>query len=342
MATPWLFSLGFTVVMASLGAKLWRINKIFNSELLRQTVTAKQALVHAGVLFGLNFVILVAWQIKAPRKYVIRSGEEEWDLYGACTSTDTAGKVFGGLILALNLCALLVTSYLAWKARNISSDFSESKHLGMALFCWVELLLVGLPVLFLIDNANANAYYFLEISIIFAITMTMLLIIFLPQVLHVRECNKTTQGGMRRSSSVRISGLDNQGASSTNFFLGDTQESPQRSRVFVLSTLGNSSPSNRAVMPPRLANLGGGTEPSKRSSSGNSSSQPSAEFVQSLDDSGKGKLKQIIEASRDEEIAKNPEHKNASEPTDSVIPNNASPDLEAGTGMVRKVVTLGA
>ena len=203
MAFPWLLSLGFTVTLSALFAKLWRINKLFE-RFKRITVTVNQTLAVFSVMFGVNFALLLLWTLIDPLRWEIRSVQgEDWNKYGVCTSSSAAGKTFLGLTVILNFGALILACYQAYRARNIEESFSESKNLGMAIFSWVQIVLVGFPVLFLINDDNSNARYFLQVSIMFTMCMAMLLLIFVPLILQVKE-----QASGRPHSSVRISGLN--------------------------------------------------------------------------------------------------------------------------------------
>lgn len=63
---------------------------------------------------------------------------------------------------------------------SVGDEFAESKSVGLALFCWVQLLVVAGPMLFLIDSDNPSARYFLQAGVIFAVCVSMLCFIFGP------------------------------------------------------------------------------------------------------------------------------------------------------------------
>lgn len=48
-------------------------------------------------------------------------------------------------------------------------------------------MIVGVPVLFLIEDDNTNARYFVLVALIFLISMSMLLIIFVPLFIQIRR-----------------------------------------------------------------------------------------------------------------------------------------------------------
>lgn len=199
MATPWLLVMGLTVSFSALIAKLWRVNRVFGSAPHRRTtVKERDVLAPFVVLFTLNFGLLLTWTLADPLQWERRSlNGDDWNTYGTCTS-GTLGKVMLGLTCAVNVGALLFLCYQAWRARSVHEALSESKYLGIAIFSWLEVALVGLPVLFLLGDANPSAKYFLWVAFIFVLCMSMLLLIFIP--LH-GQLNDEVRSGKRRSSA---------------------------------------------------------------------------------------------------------------------------------------------
>lgn len=189
MATPWLLSMGFTITMSALFSKLWRINRLFANGLRRIQLREKDVIAPFIVLFTSNFVLLLTWTLVDPLTWSrLPVDDQEWNTYGTCLRYEgTTSTVMIVLVAVVNIGALLLASWQAWKARKISDEFSESKNLGIALFSWVQLFVVGFPVLFLIDNDNTTAKYFLQIGLLFAVCMSMILIIFVPILRQKRK-----------------------------------------------------------------------------------------------------------------------------------------------------------
>jgi len=162
-------------------------------------VTEMDAIAPAAILFGLNVSLLLAWTLGDPLQWVRRPlAGDDWSTYGTCT-TGTVGKTMLGLITAVDVGALFLLCYQAYKARNISDALSESKYLGIAIFSWTEVVLVGLPVLFLLGDDNPSAKYFLRVVLIFVLCMSMLLLIFIPLAIQLRA---SKNGVKRRSSEI--------------------------------------------------------------------------------------------------------------------------------------------
>jgi hypothetical protein len=205
MSFMWLLSLGFSIITSTLFSKLWRINRLFNVTLRRQVVRERDVLAPGVTIVSLNAIVLLVWTLVDPMQWTRRPvNGQPWNTFGRCRFGGTGSIVFFALDMLLNVVSLGLASYQAYKARNISDEFSESKNLGIALFSWLQLIVVGCPVLFLIKDDNPTARYFLEVALLFAICMSMLLIIFVPMFLEVREFKDQVRKSMQQSSE-RIS-----------------------------------------------------------------------------------------------------------------------------------------
>jgi hypothetical protein len=173
MSIPWLFSMGFTITQSALFSKLWRINKLFNTQgLHRMQVHEKDVIIPFALLFILNFSILLIFTIVDPLQYErVTVKNEIWNSYGRCLPSGKVGSILFSFGVVVNVGALLCACYQAYKARNISDEFSESTNIGIAMFGWIQLVVLGIPVLFLIEEDNPVARYFILASLIFAGTL---------------------------------------------------------------------------------------------------------------------------------------------------------------------------
>ena len=215
MATAWLISMGFSFVMSALLAKLWRINKVVSGAraFRRTNVSVKRAVLNFSVQFLVNFILMLAWSLVQPMEYHIKSVEDEvWKQYGTCKNVGVAGWTFMGLTIGINYCILLLAVYEAYKARNLGEElgeeYNETLGLGLAIFSWLQLLIVVIPVLFLIEEDSANPRYFLKASLIFACCMSMLLFINVPLVMKVWKSGQPTIQN-RLSGGTRVWGSAN-------------------------------------------------------------------------------------------------------------------------------------
>jgi hypothetical protein len=204
MCIPWLVSTGFSVTFSAIFSKLWRINRIFHSRnFRRKQVNERDVLLPFGIVFALNLITLVTWTAVDPLRWRRRAVRgEPWNTYGVCESSGPVGIAFMVLTVIINLSALCLACHQAYKARTISGDFSESKSLALAIYSWLQLCIIGFPVLYLIYNDNQAAKYFLSVLLIFAVCMSMLLFIFLPLVFQLREYLSHSMRSRRKLSVV--------------------------------------------------------------------------------------------------------------------------------------------
>eukprot|EP00529_Nitzschia_sp_RCC80_P008284 CAMPEP_0113487422 /NCGR_PEP_ID=MMETSP0014_2-20120614/25501_1 /TAXON_ID=2857 /ORGANISM="Nitzschia sp." /LENGTH=1227 /DNA_ID=CAMNT_0000381119 /DNA_START=95 /DNA_END=3778 /DNA_ORIENTATION=- /assembly_acc=CAM_ASM_000159 len=209
MSVPWLIIVGFTIVMSALFAKLWRINKIFNRRFRRVKVTEESASYIVAAFFITNLVLLSAWNGVAPFTYETFNVPDSTDnqQYATCALAENkaAGWTFLSLIIFVNFVSLVLACHEAFKARNISEKYSEAKGLGRALFSWVQISIVGVPVILLLKGDNPSAKYFVEVMLVFAICLTLLCFIFVPIVVALRQERLNPSS---RKKSIRVSGMN--------------------------------------------------------------------------------------------------------------------------------------
>lgn len=83
-----------------------------------------------------------------------------------------------------------------YQARSINDELSESSYIGMALFGWFQALVIGIPVAFLVGE-NTTASFFVKAGLIFLVSMSILLLMFVPKILKARQ----SDGGITLASS---------------------------------------------------------------------------------------------------------------------------------------------
>jgi NADH:ubiquinone oxidoreductase subunit 6 (subunit J) len=195
--------------MSALFAKLWRINKIFNRKFRRVKVTEESASYIVAAFFITNLILLAVWTGVAPISYETYRVPDSADnqQYATCSLAEgkAAGWTFLGLIILVNFVSLVLACHEAFKARNISERYSEAKGLGRALFSWLQIVLVGVPVMLLLEGDNPSAKYFLQVVLVFAICLTLLCFIFVPIVMSLRQERLNPSNGKK---SIRVSGIN--------------------------------------------------------------------------------------------------------------------------------------
>eukprot|EP00956_Cyclotella_meneghiniana_P001975 scaffold2223_cov46-Cyclotella_meneghiniana.AAC.4 len=107
----------------------------------------------------------------------------------------------GASIGVLNIGALILSGWEAYKARKHADDLSESKGIGIAMYSWCQLTLVGVPVLLLIDQDDVTTRYFVKTGLVFLICT------------NKKEWDLSGGG---RQSRLRVSGLNTMNMSGTH------------------------------------------------------------------------------------------------------------------------------
>ena len=84
------------------------------------------------VLLVANITILICWTLIDPLVYK-RFEMMPWSTYGRCAGSSNASNILLIIVGVLNAVVLLLALVQAWKARNISDEFSETKIVGSAV-----------------------------------------------------------------------------------------------------------------------------------------------------------------------------------------------------------------
>jgi 7 transmembrane sweet-taste receptor of 3 GCPR len=184
MAIPWLLVLGWTIVFAALFSKLVRMCLVFNSaaRFRRVTVTAKDVLHYFAILLACNLVLLLVWTFVTPMQWT-RIQTSRTESYGKCVATGdrVAWLTIISLVTAVNGIALIMANVQAFRARRISTEYGESRFIAMAMVSILQVVVVGIPILFLVDS-NPMARYFMQCTIAFVTCMSILLWMYVPKM----------------------------------------------------------------------------------------------------------------------------------------------------------------
>lgn len=85
------------------------------------------------------------------------------------------------MVGASNGVALVLANIEAIRARHISTEYGETKYVGMAMGSILQVTLIGASVMFLVKD-NPSATYLIRTSMVFVATMSILTLIFVPKI----------------------------------------------------------------------------------------------------------------------------------------------------------------
>jgi 7 transmembrane sweet-taste receptor of 3 GCPR len=102
---------------------------------------------------------------------------------GACMSiqiTSPTQYAFFGATMAISVFTLLVSAYQSYRARNLPSQFNESKYIAISNLILVESLIIGCPVLVIAREDPATFSLALN-ALVAVMSLAVLLPVFVPK-----------------------------------------------------------------------------------------------------------------------------------------------------------------
>ena len=111
---------------------------------------------------------------------------DKYESHGYCKAEGKASIALLTLLAVLNAVALVFANIEAFRARNITSEFSESQYVFCIMICLFQALFIGVPLLIIVRE-NAIATYFMWAGLIFVVTTAILGLLFVPKVILVRR-----------------------------------------------------------------------------------------------------------------------------------------------------------
>ncbi len=211
MSTVVLYSVGFVLTYSSLACKIYRVKKIFNNPKMKKvTVTAGQLIMVIGVCLAIDLAIIIAWFATSPLVYTRKIiGRDDYGSPLASTGQCVSGNstVFLALLATFQLILLIWGCVLCYQCRNVNTAFAEGKYVTVAMFCYLQVLGLALPVLIIVSD-NPTARMFVLAGVLFVNNLSVLLVIFVPKIIAAQQhietselLSKATNNGNQRSSN---------------------------------------------------------------------------------------------------------------------------------------------
>jgi len=93
----------------------------------------------------------------------------------------------------------------AYRARDVREEFSEARGVALALFSWLQIFIIAVPIEGLLTEETPlplTIIYALSVLVDFMRNMSLLLFIFFPLILHQRKFRR--EGG---TMNVHVTGV---------------------------------------------------------------------------------------------------------------------------------------
>ena len=209
MALPWLLSLGWSILFSALYAKLRSINLVVSNAMRFRSVviSEKDMMSSILILFSINLILMILWNVLDPLVWK-RGQVSPSESLGFCSVSDPDSitwKIILALLGILNGGVLIVANVEAYKARKIDTEYGESVYIGLIMLFFLQILLVAVPLFFIVQG-NKVARFFLSTSVVSLMSMTVLLLIFIPKVFIYFRRKK--EGPNTSQSNIQINGLN--------------------------------------------------------------------------------------------------------------------------------------
>lgn len=168
----------------------------------------------------MNIVILVCWTIFDPLRWIRE--DISFDPYGrvtesigSCQSTHTIPYLVA--LLTANAGLIVVASYQSYVARKISTEFSESDYIAKSVTLVLIVFFMAGPMFMVVDQST-KGHFFMAASSVFSVSLSLLLLIFVPKVWYQGEGVKTA---IRRSMSM----VEHDGVQATRLSMSMVEQS---------------------------------------------------------------------------------------------------------------------
>mmetsp|Transcript_14325 Transcript_14325/g.20999 ORF Transcript_14325/g.20999 Transcript_14325/m.20999 type:complete len:686 (-) Transcript_14325:257-2314(-) len=216
-AFPWFFVIGYLIQYCAIFCKFQRIHKLFS--MVRQKVTITQVLLPFIVIITLSIVVLIIWTVIDPpvwQREIIT--EAPLETYGKCNSSNITPFIVPLCILIA--VATASTMFIAWKVKDIQSEFSEWNWVFYGIFIHLQMFAIGIPLFIILTDVSRSASHLISSFLIFIFSVTLVVLIIWPKVfLFIQQ---------KRGASMRLRGIVNINSSCTRHPMALTSPSPQQ------------------------------------------------------------------------------------------------------------------
>lgn len=174
-----LFSISYTVTTSITLLKTDRLLRIFRSKSRissqSRLLTNRMQLMTAAALTSFPLIVASMWVIVRPPTVAMENIEGNNRLIHCSDTTDSLLVI----ILAYILTLALVSTYFAYRARQLPENFNEAKFIGLAMFSFCVFWMGFLPAFYSSSGANRT---FVHCITVISSTMSVTCIMYYPKI----------------------------------------------------------------------------------------------------------------------------------------------------------------
>eukprot|EP01134_Creolimax_fragrantissima_P005103 CFRG5103T1 len=194
-AQLWLISIGYTMILASLIVKLYRVWKVFVSNDIQRNLklTDKHLLVPFTVLILLGVILLLigtfygdSFVTLVPLETTLTLHSDTKDFFVNDIYIEHIRLNIGNAILMIAYGAflLIIAIILGFRVRNVPSKFNETTFILAVIYQILFVTCVMAPVMvFMVIEENDNAFTFSAFGVLFVSGTFISIVLFFPKLL---------------------------------------------------------------------------------------------------------------------------------------------------------------
>ncbi|KAI9004093.1 7 transmembrane sweet-taste receptor of 3 GCPR-domain-containing protein [Gaertneriomyces semiglobifer] len=141
----WTQGVGFALVMGNVAAKAYRIWRIFdNAKLSSIVITNRDLAKFGGTILGIELVLLALWTALDPPTITTHYTKDSYQ-YLCGSANRTVSLLLTIIVYVANALLLAFNGFLAFKTRNVSSEFGEARQIGYTIYNVVIVSIIVVP-----------------------------------------------------------------------------------------------------------------------------------------------------------------------------------------------------
>jgi len=185
---PYIIGLSFGLTFFSLLLKTFRIKVIFDKVNIK--VRDSYLIIYLSVLIGIQMILVTIWTFVGGIKSEIRYINDGLHYY-TCGNVNSLGSTIELILIIFNGLALLYGCYLAYKVKNVYSEYNESKIIGLSIYgiviCMIILMLISN-----IENLDLNTLFLIQSLMMILSADILLIFMFTPKLwkLHINNISQ--------------------------------------------------------------------------------------------------------------------------------------------------------
>ena len=189
----WCWHIGYTLILATILVKLWRLNYVFFNSFKKQYLTDEVLVIVVVVILTLELVLCIAWAAYTPlveRRKTDLNVEKDMPVVIVKLECESKESWFIGIVVGYEVVVTGVVLYFSIRNRHIKMRrFRNTRSINALLFSLALLWGFGGPVWLILGlrQTDVNILYSISCLILASTALLSLIFIFLPPIIHLLE-----------------------------------------------------------------------------------------------------------------------------------------------------------